>query len=133
GELRAQVAAAEERARQAAASAEAARRAPEVVAVTEQAAVANRELEARQARVAELEAAQDRYRRMLSELEAATGSGELLAAVRPSDLAGRPAPTIAFVRPDVLVTRGPSIVTLPSGATARTEVVGQVESSLGLA
>jgi len=133
GELRDQVAAAEERARQAAASAEAARRAPEVVAVTEQAAVANRELEARQARVAELEAAQDRYRRMLSELEAATGSGELLAAVRPSDLAGRPAPTIAFVRPDVLVTRGPSIVTLPSGATARTEVVGQVESSLGLA
>ncbi|MBZ0101209.1 MAG: caspase family protein [Thermoanaerobaculia bacterium] len=94
--------------------------------------VAGRELEARQVRVAELEAAQDRYRRMLAELEAATGSGEMLAALGPSDLAGRPAPKIQFVRPDVLVTRGPSIVTLPAGG-AVTEVVGRVESSLGLA
>lgn len=132
GALREQVAAAEERARLAAASAEAARQAPEVIAAAEQAAVAGRELEARQVRVAELEAAQDRYRRMLAELEAATGSGEMLAALGPSDLAGRPAPKIQFVRPDVLVTRGPSIVTLPAGG-AVTEVVGRVESSLGLA
>ncbi len=132
GRLRAEVAAAEERARRAAASAEAARRAPEVIAAAEQAAAAGRELESRQARVAELEAAQDRYRRMLAELEAAAGSGEMLAALGPAELAGRPAPKIQFVRPDVLVTRGPSIVTLPAGG-AVTEVVGRVESALGLA
>ena len=93
---------------------------------------AERAVEARQHQVAELEAAQDRYRRMLGELEASARSGEQVASLRASDLVGKAGPTIQFVRPDVLATRGPSIATLPADA-AEAEIVGRVAAPLGLA
>ena len=109
----------------AAAAQSAARPAPPVTAA-ETAVTATR------ARVADLEAAQGRYRRLLGELEAAERSGTQVAALRASDLVGRAGPTIQFVRPDVLATRGPSLAPLPPGA-AEAEIVGRVEAPLGLA
>jgi uncharacterized caspase-like protein len=95
-------------------------------------AEAERAVEARRRQVADLEAAQDRYRRLLGELEAAARSGEQVASLRAADLVGKPGPRIQFVRPDVLATRGPSLAPVPAG-TSQAEIVGRVEASLGLA
>jgi Caspase domain/Sel1 repeat len=83
-------------------------------------------------KVAELEAAQERYRRLLGELEAQERSGDRLAALQAADLVGKPGPSIQFVRPDVLATRGPSLAPLPADGS-EVEVVGRVEAPLGLA
>jgi len=123
-ELRAKVAAAKRET--SAAKPEPATVAPAAVAEVEAAVEAGRR------RVAELEAAQDRYRRMLAELEASERSGAQVASLRAGDLAGRSGPSIQFVRPDVLATRGPSLAPLPAGA-GEAEIVGRVEAPLGLA
>ena len=89
-------------------------------------------LAARQARVAELEAAQQRYRRLLGELEATAKAGTQLASVGANDLLAKAGPRIDLVRPDVLTTRGPALVQVSSGAR-EVEVVGRVVAPLGLA
>lgn len=133
---RAELAAAEGRAREAEvklarAREEAARAATPAPEPAPEAVAAVREVEERRRRVAELEAAQGRYRRLLAELEASSRSGEQLTTLAAADLAGRPGPTIQFVRPDVLATRGPAVAPLPGGAPARAEVVGRVAAPLG--
>jgi TPR repeat protein len=130
-ELRAKVAAAKREASAAKQEASAAK--PDPVGVAP-AAVAEVEaaVEAGRRKVAELEAAQDRYRRMLAELEASERSGAQVASLRAGELAGRSGPSIQFVRPDVLATRGPSLAPLPAGA-GEAEIVGRVEAPLGLA
>ena len=89
-------------------------------------------VETKRQKVAELEAAQDRYRRLLGELEAQERSGDRIAALRAADLVGKPGPSIQFVHPDVLATRGPSLAPLPADGT-EVEVEGRVEAPLGLA
>ena len=107
---------------------------PAVAAMAAMAAITEAEhaVETRRRQVADLEAAQDRYRRLLGELEAASRSGEQVASLRAADLVGKPGPRIQFVRPDVLATRGPSLAQIPAGGS-EAEVVGRVEASLGLA
>ncbi|HSM14953.1 MAG TPA: caspase family protein, partial [Thermoanaerobaculia bacterium] len=73
----------------------------------------------------------DRYRRLLGELDAAARSGEQIASLRASDLVGKAGPSIHFVRPDVLATRGPALAPVPADG-AEAEVVGRVEAPLGL-
>lgn len=120
--------------REAAAAKRESRTAPPAPAGPAPAAVAEMEaaVETKRRRVAELEVAQDRYRRMLAELEASERSGAQVASLRAGDLAGRAGPSIQFVRPDVLATRGPALAPLPAGAE-EAEIVGRVEAPLGLA
>lgn len=97
-------------------------------------AVAERQatVEAGRKRVADLEAAQDRYRRMATELESSAAAAKDLAARgREAVIAKRP-PAIEFLRPDVLATRGPALVPVPAGAR-EVEIVGKVTAELGLA
>jgi hypothetical protein len=131
-ELRAQADAATRDAHAARADADAARRENRAREAAPALAEATATVATKRQRVAELEAAQDRYRRMLGELEAQERSGDRIAALRAEDLVGKPGPSIQFVRPDVLATRGPSLAPLPADA-AEVEVVGRVEAPLGLA
>lgn len=98
----------------------------------EQARAEAARLEAERARLAELEAAQDRFRTMLAELEAAEQAARKVERIDGAVLLAKRAPAIEFVQPDVLVTRGPSLVPLPAG-TSRAEVLGRVTAGLELA
>lgn len=95
-------------------------------------AAAEAEVAARQQRVAELEGAQDRFRTMLAELEAAESAARRTQAVGGATLLAKRAPAIEFVRPDVLATRGPALAPVEAGAR-EAEVVGRVTAELGLA
>ena len=99
---------------------------PPPVAMAEAAVVASR------TRVSDLEAAQDRYRRLLGELEAAEAAGTQIASVRAADLVGTPGPAFEFIRPDLLATRGPLLAPVPR-AGGSVEIVGRVDAPLGLA
>lgn len=91
-----------------------------------------REVAANRERVANLEAAQDRYRRLASELESSASAAKELAARGREAVIAKRAPAIEFFRPDVLATRGPALVPVPGGAR-EVEVVGKVTAELGLA
>ncbi|MBP9144942.1 MAG: SEL1-like repeat protein [Thermoanaerobaculia bacterium] len=82
-------------------------------------------------RVADLEAAQDRYRRLASELESSAAAAKDLAARGREAVIAKRAPAIEFLRPDVLATRGPALVPVPAGAR-EVEIVGKVTAELGL-
>jgi len=98
------------------------------------ATVAEREttVEASRKRVADLEAAQDRYRRLALELESSAAAAKDLAARGREAVIAKRAPAIEFLRPDVLATRGPALVTVPAGAH-EVEIFGKVTAELGLA
>ncbi|MEO8276565.1 MAG: caspase family protein [Thermoanaerobaculia bacterium] len=83
-------------------------------------------------RVADLEAAQDRYRLLASELESSAAAAKDLAARGREAVISKRAPAIEFLRPDVLATRGPALVPVPAGAR-EVEIVGKVTAELGLA
>ena len=100
---------------------------PEMTVAQRQAAV-----EAGRKRVADLEAAQDRYRRLASELESSAAAAKDLAARGREAVIAKRAPAIEFLRPDVLATRGPALVPIPAGAR-EVEIVGKVTAELGLA
>jgi hypothetical protein len=89
------------------------------------------ELASRRQRIAELEAAQDRFRTMLAEVEAAEIAAQRSKAVGGATLLAKSAPAIEFVRPDVLATRGPTLAPVAAGAT-EAEIVGRVTAELGL-
>jgi len=89
-------------------------------------------VESSRKRVADLEAAQDRYRRLASELESSAAAAKDLAARGREAVIAKRAPAIEFLRPDVLATRGPSLVPVPVGAR-EVEIVGKVTAELGLA
>ncbi len=91
-----------------------------------------REIARRQERIVELEAAQDRFRTMLAELDAAEQAAAKARPVGGATLLAKRAPAIEFVRPDVLATRGPALAPVEAGAS-EAEVVGRVTAELGLA
>ncbi|MFN7941447.1 MAG: caspase family protein [Thermoanaerobaculia bacterium] len=95
-------------------------------------AARQQEVEAGRKRVADLEAAQDRYRRLAAELEASAAAARDLAARGREAVIAKRAPAIEFFQPDVLATRGPALVPVPAGAR-EVEVVGKVTAELGLA
>ncbi len=122
----------------AAAAAQAAAKAPAATAkalppATVPPAVAERQatVEASRKRVADLEAAQDRYRRLALELESSAAAAKDLAARGREAVIAKRAPAIEFLRPDVLATRGPALVSVPAGAR-EVEIVGKVTAELGL-
>jgi hypothetical protein len=77
-------------------------------------------LAASEARAGEIRQSISDYRDRLARLEAASTSGAELAP-----------PEIAIISPDVLATRGPSIVAVPSGV-AELEITGRVTAPAGL-
>ena len=83
-------------------------------------------------RVADLEAAQDRYRLLAAELESSAAAAKDLAARGREAVIAKRAPAIEFLRPNVLATRGPALVPVPAGAR-EVEIVGKVTAELGLA
>jgi hypothetical protein len=92
------------------------------------------ELERLRASGAAAAAAAQPAQKVRSLAERLAGYEERLAELRRGATAPvpSPGPSIAFLRPDVLATRGPALVALPPGTTS-VEVLGRVESPLGVA